>query len=140
MSEKRSDQDGTAPSADLHEETRCLTSAIASEVGHGFSSLVTPIYRASTVVFPTLAAYRDRHKDVLTGYSYGLYGTPTTRELEIRMSVLEEANRTLLTPSGMAAIALVTLTEARPGNIVLLPDNVYQAVRHFAATLLHAQV
>lgn len=136
MSEEKDSKDGFSGYALLSDETTCLTTADISEIDSGFGSLVTPIHRASTVVFPTVEAYRNRHKDVLTGYSYGLYGTPTTRELEIRISKLEQAERTLLTPSGMAAVALVTLTEAKPGKVVLFPDTVYEAVRHFASTIL----
>ncbi len=53
-----------------------------------FKSLVTPVFRGSTIVFPSAAdAKHDwRHE---AGYTYGLRGTPTTRELAARVAELE---------------------------------------------------
>ena len=51
-----------------------------------------PVFRASTVLFDTVA---DAHsKTSLNGdYTYGLHGTPTTRELALRVAELEGALR-----------------------------------------------
>ncbi|MFY3754028.1 PLP-dependent transferase, partial [Lacticaseibacillus paracasei] len=75
-------------------------------------SLTVPVHRASTIVFPTVEAYQRRREEIYDGFSYGLYGTPTTRELENRIARLEGAERTLVLPSGFAAIALSTLAMA----------------------------
>ena len=37
-----------------------------------------PVYRASTILYPSLAAYRKRHDDRYDGVTYGTRGTPTT--------------------------------------------------------------
>ena len=46
-----------------------------------YASLATPVYRGSTVVFDDQAAVIDDWQQADKGYSYGLYGTPTTLEL-----------------------------------------------------------
>ncbi|MDE2613494.1 MAG: PLP-dependent transferase [Burkholderiales bacterium] len=91
----------------------------------GFEALPVPVHKASTVVFPNMAAVRARdwkHKDA---YTYGLHGTPTTFTLEERIASLEGGRHCLLTPSGLAAIALVNQALLAPGDEVLLPSNVY---------------
>jgi cystathionine beta-lyase len=118
----------------MHDETRCLPIRKAST--EGFDSLTEPVYRASTITFPTIAAYQQRRAEVYDGYSYGLYGTPTSRSLELRISELEHAERTLVLPSGFAAIAVVTLACATSGQSVLFPDNCYDTVRPFALQFL----
>lgn len=118
----------------MHDDTRCLPINRASR--DGFDSLTEPVFRASTITFPTVAAYQQRRAEVYDGYSYGLYGTPTSRSLELRISELEHAERTLVLPSGFAGIAAVTLACATTGQRVLFPDNCYDTVRPFALQFL----
>jgi cystathionine beta-lyase len=118
----------------MHDETRCLPIRRASR--DGFESLSEPVYRASTITFPTVAAYQQRRAEVYDGYSYGLYGTPTSRSLELRIAELEHAERTLVLPSGFAGIAVVTLACVENGQRVLFPDNCYDTVRPFALQFL----
>lgn len=117
-----------------HHDTLCLP--IRSASADGFASLTVPIHRASTITFPTVAAYQDRREAIYDGYSYGLYGTPTTRALEMRIAGLEQAERALVLPSGFAAIAVTTLASAQSGQRVLFPDNCYDTIRPFATTFL----
>ena len=42
------------------------------------------VFKASTVIFPNVAAMRARDWKDKTGYTYGLHGTPTTFLLEER--------------------------------------------------------
>ena len=74
-----------------------------------YKSLVTPVYRGSTVVFDNQGAVSDDWQQAQNGYSYGLYGTPTTLELAARIGDLENARHTFIVPGGQAAIALVYL-------------------------------
>ena len=60
-----------------------------------------------------------------TAYTYGLHGTPTTYTLEERLCTLEGGAQCLLVPSGLAAIATVSLALLQYGDEVLIPDNVY---------------
>jgi cystathionine beta-lyase len=101
----------------------------------GFRSLVSPVYRGSTTLFSSAAEATDdwRHE---AGYSYGLYGTPTTRELALRIAALEGGAHTFLTPGGQAAIALIMLAFTRAGDHVLITDGVYGPTRQFADEVL----
>lgn len=118
----------------MRDPTLCVTPGDGAAAP--FESLAVPVQRASTIVFPTVAAYQGRREAIYDGYSYGLYGTPTSRELETRLARLEGAERTLALPSGFSAIALTTLAAAAPGQEVLFPDTIYDTVRPFADRFL----
>jgi len=47
------------------------------------------IFKASTVIFPNVAALRARDWKNKSSYTYGLHGTPSTFVLEERMATLE---------------------------------------------------
>lgn len=115
-------------------ETRLIHSD--ARVPEGFRSLVTPVYRASTVLFPRAAAATDRWNQHDVGYTYGLYGTPTTLELAARVCELEKGYRTIITSSGQAAISLIHLALLKIGDHVLLPENIYAPNRKCANDLL----
>lgn len=102
----------------------------------GFASLTVPTYRASTIVFKSAEEFATRHGRGPDGYTYGLHGTPTTRTLEAQLSALEEGERTVIVPSGLAGITLIMLSVLLPGNKVLIPDTVYPPVRAFCANYL----
>lgn len=104
----------------------------------GYEAVPPGVFKGSTVLFPSVAAVRQRldafgRRD---GYSYGLYGTPTTYTLEQRLCTLEGGRHCLLEPSGQAAIAVVNLGLLTAGDEVLLPTNVYgPALRQVRSTL-----
>ncbi|REG58632.1 cystathionine beta-lyase [Paraburkholderia sp. BL6669N2] len=102
----------------------------------GFRSFSTPVYRASTIVFPDAQSYRERGLRFPDGYSYGLMGTPTTRALEGQLTQLAGGVRSVLVPSGQAAITVVMLTLLSQGDHVLIPDNIYPPVKQFAQEVL----
>jgi cystathionine beta-lyase len=91
----------------------------------GFNSVTVPVHRASTVIFPNVAALRHRDWSHQTGYTYGLAGTPTTFTLEARIATLEGGRYCSLVPSGLAAVALVNMAFLRAGDELLIPDNAY---------------
>src|SRR5256885_9304976 len=103
-----------------------------AQVPEGFRSLVTPVYRGSTVLFPQAAAAHDHGNQYEAGYTYGLYGTPTTLELAARVCELENGFRPLITAGGQGAIVLVHLSLLKSGDHVLLPENIYGPNRLFA--------
>jgi cystathionine beta-lyase len=98
----------------------------------GFASPQAGVFKASTVIFPSVAALRARDWKHKTGYTYGLHGTPTTFQLEERIATLEHGRHCLLVPSGLAAIANVDLSLLAAGDEVLLPDNAYGPSRNLA--------
>lgn len=91
----------------------------------GFNAVTVPVHRASTVIFPNVAALRHRDWSHQTGYTYGLAGTPTTFTLEARIATLEGGRYCTLVPSGLAAVALVNMAFLRAGDELLIPDNAY---------------
>lgn len=101
-----------------------------------YKSLATPTYRGSTVVFDKQADVTDDWKQSENGYSYGLYGTPTTLELAARISNLEGSRYTFIVPGGQAAIALVYLAYCKAGSHALVPYSAYGPNREMADGLL----
>ncbi len=92
----------------------------------GYSAPQPGVFKASTIIFPSVAVLRERYKDeVGHQYTYGTKGTPTTFLLEERLCTLEGGNSCTLVPSGLAAIALVNLALLKSGDDILIPDNVY---------------
>jgi cystathionine beta-lyase len=91
----------------------------------GFEAPQPGVFKASTVIFKDTAAMRARDWRDRNGYTYGLHGTPTTFMLEERIAALEGGLQTLLTPSGLSAVALVDAALLASGDEVLLPDNGY---------------
>ena len=91
----------------------------------GFQAPQPGVYKASTVIFPNVAALQARNWKDKTGYTYGLHGTPTTFLLEERIAALEGGIDTLLVPSGLAAITLVDMALLKSGDELLVPDNAY---------------
>lgn len=95
------------------------------EPPEGFVAPQPGVFKASTVIFPNVAAMRSREWKDKTGYTYGLHGTPTTYLLEERLCALEGGLQCVLLPSGLAAIANVALAMLQSGDEVLIPDNAY---------------
>ncbi|MBS9721169.1 PLP-dependent transferase [Tianweitania sp. BSSL-BM11] len=107
------------------------------QISHeGFASLAIPTYRASTIVFDSAEDYANRKYRGPDGYTYGLHGTPTSRTLEATITGLEQGLRTVLVPSGQAAITIVFLTVLMPGDSVLIPDTAYPPVAGFCENYL----
>ncbi|MCP4182593.1 MAG: cystathionine beta-lyase [Hyphomicrobiales bacterium] len=101
-----------------------------------FKSLATPVYRGSTVVVDNQASVKDDWQQAEKGYSYGLYGTPTTLELASRIADLEGARHTFIVPGGQAAIALVYLAYCKAGSHALVPFSAYGPNQEMAEGLL----
>ncbi len=91
-----------------------------------------PIYRGSTVVFPTVDDLEHNRAE----FNYGTMGTPTIASLENAWSVLAGAAGTVLSPSGLGAISLALLTTLKAGDHLLMPDSVYRPTRNFCAGML----
>ena len=107
-----------------------------AKLPEGYKSLATPVYRGSTTLFPSASAARDTWDQWRVGYTYGLYGTPTTLELAARICELESGRHTILTPGGQHAITLINLALLNAGDHILIPSSVYFPNRKLASTLL----
>jgi len=91
----------------------------------GFMAPQPGVHKASTVIFPNVAALQARDWKEKSGYTYGLHGTPTSFLLEERIATLEGGRDALLVPSGLAAITLVDTALLKSGDEVLIPGNAY---------------
>lgn len=112
--------------ADTRPSRHWRTTLIASRrrPPQNFHSLAPAIHRGSTVVFDRVSEAVDDWRQT-DRYTYGLYGTPTTLELGLRVGELEGAHHTFVVPGGQAALALVYLAYCRAGSHVLVPANAY---------------
>jgi cystathionine beta-lyase len=117
-----------------HWTTKLIHSDV--HVPEGFRSLALPTYRGSTTLFPRAASVTDDWNQYVAGYTYGLYGTPTTMELAGRVCELEGGHRTIITPGGQGAISLINFSLLGAGDHVLVPESVYGPNRKFANDVL----
>ncbi|MFN3869725.1 MAG: cystathionine beta-lyase [Hyphomicrobiaceae bacterium] len=99
-----------------------------------FGFVNPPVFRGSTVLFPTLAALKSRTQP----YTYGRRGTPTTTALCDALTALDGAACCLLTCSGLQAVAAALLAFVEMGDDILMVDTVYQPTRKFCDTTLKA--
>ena len=97
-----------------------------------FGVVNTPVYRASTILYPTLAALEAGDAP----YTYGRKGTPSSRSLEDAVTALEGGVRTVICPSGANAIALAILSVCSAGDHLLVTDSCYGPTRMFCDKLL----
>jgi cystathionine beta-lyase len=103
----------------MYDQTKCVHHPIVSQ--DGFASLSVATYRASTIVFDDAQSYADRHSRGADGYSYGLYGTPTSRTLEAQLTQLH---------GGVGSVLLSS------GHRVLVPYSAYPPVLSYCRDYL----
>lgn len=98
-----------------------------------FGFVNTPVYRGSTILFPTLAALEDYSKP---RYDYGRTGNPSASSVADLVTELEGAAGTMLFPSGLSAISTALLSVLEAGDHVLVTDSAYGPTRRFSTTVL----
>ena len=91
----------------------------------------TPVFRTSTVIYPTLEQYETRDADDYKSVRYGRYGTPTTFALEEALATMEGGHQAVVVPSGLAAIAAAISAFVKTGDHLLVADSVYSPTRSF---------
>jgi cystathionine beta-lyase len=97
----------------------------------------TPVYHASTILFPTLADLRAS-RQILPGegLTYAVHGTPQTYAFEDGVAALEGGYRTRLCNSGLQAVTMPLLCYLEAGDHLLMTDNCYGPSRAFCTGLL----
>ena len=115
-------------------KTRLIHSDV--HVPEGYRSLASPVFRGSTTLFPDAASVEDSWDQYEVGYTYGLYGTPTTLDLAGKICELEKGYRTIITPGGQGAISLINLALLKSGDHILIPESVYTPNRKLARHVL----
>jgi len=91
----------------------------------------TPVFRATTMLFPTVAALEQSRRGQHPGIGYGLHGLPTVTDLQDAVAAIEGAHGALAVPSGLTATTLPLLALAKAGDHVLVTDAVYGPTRRF---------
>lgn len=109
----------------MKDETRLIHEGRTS--GDHFGAVSTPVYRASTILHPTLEALEGNTQT----YGYGRRGTPSTRSLEDSICALEGGARTVLTPSGLSAVTAAIMAVVDAGDHLLMSDSCYGPTRVF---------
>jgi len=99
------------------------------------------VTRASTILFETMQELKKHELKIkqnkkITHYSYGRYGSSTTIELENILKELENAYHVFLTGTGFGGIALALMSLCRPGDEILVSDNVYGPTKEISEKLL----
>ncbi|WP_380873397.1 cystathionine beta-lyase [Sphingomonas sp. DBB INV C78] len=97
----------------------------------------TPVWRASTILFDTVADLRAAVASPNDRLYYGRRGTPTQWSLADALTELEPgAAGTMLYPSGVAAVAMALLSVLKPGDELLMVDSTYEPTRAFCRNVL----
>jgi cystathionine beta-lyase len=91
----------------------------------------TPVFRASTILFPTLAELEAAARGEHPGVTYGLHGLPTVTDLQAAFAELEGGHAALAVSSGLTATTLPLLALLAPGDHLLVTDAVYGPTRRF---------
>ena len=121
----------------MKDETLIVTAGRDPESNHGIVN--PPVYHASTILSPSLAALdetRENYKHGIKQMSYGRRSTPTSAALETAVAALEGGHDCQLYPSGLAAIAAAMLAYLEAGDNVLMVDSVYSPTRKLCDSLL----
>ena len=118
------------PSKTRKPETELIHGGRNPSDQYGFVN--TPVYRGSTVLFPTVESLENRDQE----YFYGRRDSPSQRAFRESICELEGGAATVLTPSGLAAIAAALLALARSGDQILVTDNVYGPTRRLCDLVL----
>jgi cystathionine beta-lyase len=100
--------------------------------------IVNPaVWRASTVLFDSVAAMKAANPPQPGTLHYGRNGTPTHWALAEALTELEPgAAGTKLFPSGAAAVGIALMTVLKPGDELLMVDSVYGPTRLFCDEVL----
>ena len=100
-----------------------------------------PVTRASTILFNTMQEMNLHEKKIqshkeITHYTYGRYGSTTTIALENIIKDLEQAYHVFLTGTGFGGISLALMSLCRPGDEIIVSDNVYGPTKEITEDLL----
>ncbi len=130
------DQKKTPPLSPATQVTRLGQSAQCR-----VNAINTPVWRASTVLFPDFAAFEAAERgesrgESRDGITYGLHGLPTVQDIGTAVAALEGGHAGLAVPSGLTATTLPLLALLKAGDHVLVVDAVYSPTRRFCERTL----
>jgi len=106
-----------------------------SDPANEFGIINPPVYHASTVAFPTVAAQATA-RATPNAFTYGRHGSPTSFAFEDAVAALEGGARTIAVGSGLAAIVGAMLAFVRQGDNVMVCDSAYRPTRNLCENFL----
>lgn len=123
--------DAERPVPRLHVDT--LLAHLGGDAASRHGAVSPPVYRASTILFPTVAEWEASRDPALRFdlVRYGQLGTPTTFALEQAIAAVEGGYRAMLLPSGLAAVTVALQALLSAGDHLLMVDSAYTPTRHF---------
>jgi cysteine-S-conjugate beta-lyase len=121
----------------FHPETRLSHGGRNRERSAG--AVNVPPYRASTVLFGSLAEYRNLDGDPLS-FRYARQGTPTSRELESAYAELEGASGAVATCSGLSAATVALSAFLGHGDHLLITAGSYEPTLVYAREVLAKRI
>jgi len=125
-----SSSDKKKPAKPLRPATEVVHSGRDPHACYGFVN--PPVYRGSTVLFPTVEKLWKRDQP----YTYGRTSTPTVAALEEAMARVEGGAASVLTGSGYQAVSTAIFAFVESGDHILMTDSVYQPTRKFCDHML----
>lgn len=118
------------PNSKYSRQTKMLH--VGREPSEQFGFVNTPIYRGSTVLFPTYQALQERKQRFI----YGTHGNPTTESLQTAWTELSGAAGTVMVSSGLMAVVIALQAVLKAGDHLLMVDSVYRPTRNFCEGFL----
>ena len=106
-----------------HIETQAIHSGRIND--ERFGSLATPLYQTSTFIFKDAQQGANRFAGDEEGYIYTRLGNPTTRQLEMRVAVMENMEDAAATATGMGAVSGALLANLQCGDHIIASKAIY---------------
>lgn len=88
-------------------------------------ALATPIYQTSTFVFDSAEQGGRRFAGEEEGYIYTRLGNPTISQLEEKLAILEGAEASAATGSGMGAVSAAMWSALKAGDHLIASETLY---------------
>jgi cysteine-S-conjugate beta-lyase len=120
------------PERPLQDDTVITTAGRDPEANFGVVN--PPIYRASTILYPSVEALEGPRQR--RGVYYGRAGVPTTFALEDAVAALEGAFGAVITSSGKTAVAQALMAFLEAGDHLLMVDSAYAPTRQLCDRVL----
>ncbi|MBI5164932.1 MAG: cystathionine beta-lyase [Magnetospirillum sp.] len=118
----------------MKKDSRLVHAGRASDRYHG--AVNVPVYHASTILHPSVAAMEEGGKTPFDGVRYGRFGTPTTFAFEDAIAAVEGGGKAIAVPSGLAAITASLMALLKSGDHLLMVDSAYFPTRKFCDSVL----
>eukprot|EP00245_Coleochaete_scutata_P005499 TRINITY_DN1910_c0_g2_i1.p1 TRINITY_DN1910_c0_g2~~TRINITY_DN1910_c0_g2_i1.p1 ORF type:complete len:413 (+),score=55.01 TRINITY_DN1910_c0_g2_i1:23-1240(+) len=99
-------------------------------------AITTPIVQTATYTFKDTAELIRFQEGTHESYEYGRYGNPTTRVVEQKLSIMEGAEDTLLSASGMCSATTMLLALVPKNGHIVTTTDCYRRTRQFCQTML----